>query len=62
MQKTLLHELKNYSEHQFYIKYKILVNKNGTVYDQKNKRTFQSLLQWANNRLDNSQNYDSIVP
>jgi hypothetical protein len=52
MQKTILFELKNYSEHQLYVKYKILVNKNGTVYDQRHGNTFRSLLEWADSRLD----------
>lgn len=48
MQKSILSQLKFFTDKQLYGRYKILVNSDGTVYDNKNKRIYQSLVEWAN--------------
>jgi len=61
MQKHILFEIKNFSEHQLFTKYKILVNADGSVYDKRNKHNFASLVDWARDRLDSSQIHDTIT-
>lgn len=48
MQKSILLQIKNFTDKQLYTRYKILVNSDGTVYDKRNKCNYQSLVEWAN--------------
>ena len=61
MKKSLLFEIKNYSSHQLFTKYKITVNDDGTVYDKKNGESFRSLMEWSQNKLDKYAKCDNIT-
>lgn len=49
---NFLHDIKSCDEQLIRKKYNIIVNDDGTVYDQKQKLLFQSCIEWINYTLD----------
>lgn len=47
MYKNVISEIKNYTDHQLYVKYRIIVNTDGSVYDKVNSIWYKCLMDWA---------------